>query len=59
MSSEVEKAISGFSIIAEQVHIKEKTYEYINSFFDLSYRIMDDGDKTEFYKPCLSFEIIH
>ena len=31
MSSEVEKAISGFSIIAEQVHIKEKTEEYINS----------------------------
>ena len=29
--SEVETAISGFSIIAEQVRIKEKTYEYINS----------------------------
>ncbi len=29
--SEVETAISGFSVIAEQVHIKEKTYEYINS----------------------------
>ena len=29
--SEVEAAISGFSVIAEQVHIKEKTYEHINS----------------------------
>ena len=29
--SEVETAISGFSVIAEQVHIKEKTYEHINS----------------------------
>ena len=29
--SEVETSISGFSVIAEQVHIKEKTYEHINS----------------------------
>ena len=29
--SEVETAISEFSVIAEQVHIKEKTYEYIKS----------------------------
>ena len=29
--SEVETAISGFSVIAEKVHIKEKTYEHINS----------------------------
>ena len=29
--SEVETAISDFSVIAEQVHIKEKTYEHINS----------------------------
>ena len=29
--SEVETSISGFSVIAEKVHIKEKTYEHINS----------------------------
>ena len=31
VAGEVETAISGFSVIAEQVHIKEKTYEHINS----------------------------
>ena len=29
--SEVESAIAEFSVIAEQIHIKEKTFEYINS----------------------------
>ena len=32
--NEVETAISRFSIIAQQVHLKEKTYEYINSIIN-------------------------
>ena len=32
--NEVETAILGFSIIAQRVHIKEKTYEYINSIIN-------------------------